>query len=246
MADKFIQMAQRNAGNTDWDNLFPLGKFETAGGTATVITLTIPNLVDGVSKTFIASASNNSAATTINGKNLYKPNTTTAPTLIAGKAYTIWYSASNDCFFIKASATGTVTPDKVLAGETYSTEDDTDLVGTMDLKAENIREGVTYGGVLGTLDIESLGGKKWASGSNTLDSSGNASIAIPFHPSIIRFSAISNYDSKQHTYVSGSLYDDIIYQVKPEYYTAVITYQNGMYNIGINLVSTNIDWIAIE
>ena len=81
-------------------------KFETAGGTATVITLTIPNLVDGVSKTFIASASNNSAATTINGKSLYKPNTTTAPTLIAGKAYTIWYSPSNDCFFIKASAEG--------------------------------------------------------------------------------------------------------------------------------------------
>jgi hypothetical protein len=104
MADTFFQMTQRNTGNTDWDNLYPQGKFETAGGTATAITLTIPNLVNGLSKTFMASASNNGAATTINAKNLYRPNTTIAPNLISGKAYTVWYNQSQDCFFIKASA----------------------------------------------------------------------------------------------------------------------------------------------
>lgn len=136
MADKFIQMAQRNAGNTGWDNLFPIDKFETAGGTATAITLTIPNLADGVSKTFIASASNNSVATTINGKSLYKPNTTTAPTLIPGKAYTVWYNASSSCFFIKASAEGNAVAEDVLAGKTFSNDTDSGLVGTLEGKQD--------------------------------------------------------------------------------------------------------------
>ncbi len=122
MADQFFQMTQRNVENTAWDNLFPLSKIEIAGGTATAITVTIPNLVDGVCKTFVASASNSGSATTINGKSLYKPNTTTAPTLIAGKAYTVWYSASNDCFFIKASAEGDAVAGDVLAGKTGFTD----------------------------------------------------------------------------------------------------------------------------
>lgn len=105
--------------------------YPTATGTGTTITLTLPTLVNGYAKTFIASANNNGNATTINGKPLYKPGTTTAPTLIAMKAYTIWYNSTNNCFFLKASATGTVTSEKVLAGETYSTEVDTDLIGTM-------------------------------------------------------------------------------------------------------------------
>lgn len=109
------------------DNLY-----QTAGGTGTAITLTINGtLSNGYPINFIASDNNGGAATTINGKPLYKPSTTAAPTLRTGKAYTVWYNSSSNCFFIKASATGTVTSDKVLAGETYSTEVDTDLVGTM-------------------------------------------------------------------------------------------------------------------
>jgi len=156
MSDKNIQMTQRNATNDGWDNLYPKTKasnvmtnsgsdvetqlaqnttFETATGTATGITLTLPTLTNGYAKTFIASANNNGSATTINGIPLYKPSTTTAPKLISGKAYTIWYNLSGNCFFIKASATGTVTSDKVLAGEGYSTEEDTDLVGTMPNRA---------------------------------------------------------------------------------------------------------------
>jgi hypothetical protein len=107
-----------------------------AGGTGTVITLTVPNytaLVNYRLINFIASANNGGAATTINinglgVKNLYKPGTTTAPTLIAGKAYTIWYNGTS--FFIKASAEGTVTADKVLAPYTFSNDYDTGIVGT--------------------------------------------------------------------------------------------------------------------
>lgn len=105
--------------------------FQTAGGTATAITLTGLPFEDGYPKTFIASADNNGVATTVNSKPLYKPGTTTAPTLKSGKAYTIWYNLSNNCFFIKASATGTATLAQVLANVPYSNENETDLLGTM-------------------------------------------------------------------------------------------------------------------
>lgn len=113
------------------DNLY-----QTAGGTATAITLTINGaLVTGYPITFIASANNGSAATTINGKPLYKPGTTTAPTLIAGKAYTIWYNATSNCFFIKASAEGNTIASHVLAGDIFSTEDIIGGVGIMPNKS---------------------------------------------------------------------------------------------------------------
>ncbi|WP_315074056.1 phage tail protein [uncultured Clostridium sp.] len=105
--------------------------YQVAGGTATAITLTMQSLVNGYAKTFIAGASNNGAATTINGKPIYKPNTTTAPNLIAGKAYTIWYNSSKDCFFIKASAEGNTIAAHVLAGDTFSNDSDTGLIGSM-------------------------------------------------------------------------------------------------------------------
>lgn len=105
--------------------------YQKAGGTATALTVNMQPLSDGYAKTFIAFANNNSAATTINGKLLYKPNTTAAPTLIAGKAYTVWYSQTSDCFFIKASAEGTATTAQVLAGVPFSNEVDTGLIGTM-------------------------------------------------------------------------------------------------------------------
>jgi hypothetical protein len=111
------------------DNKAVANKFQTAGGTATAITLTEMVLEQGNSKTFIVSSDNNSAATTINGKPLYKPGTTTATKLIAGKAVTVWYNGTN--FFIKASAEGDSVVGNVLAGKTFSNDDDTGLTGTM-------------------------------------------------------------------------------------------------------------------
>jgi hypothetical protein len=106
-------------------------KFETAGGTATAITLSGISLTDGNSKTFIVSANNNGAATKINNKPLYKPGTTTAPKLTAGKAVTVWYNAAGDCFFIKASAEGDAKAEHVLAPYTFSNSEDTGVVGTI-------------------------------------------------------------------------------------------------------------------
>lgn len=105
--------------------------FQTAGGTATAITLTGVVLDDGHPKTFIASFDNGAVATTINALPVYKQGTTTAPTFKAGKAYVIWYNVAGSRFFCKASATGTATPAQVLAPVPFSNEDDTDLVGTM-------------------------------------------------------------------------------------------------------------------
>ena len=105
--------------------------YQEAGGTATAITLSMLTLKNGYSKTFIATANNNGSATTINGKPLYKPGTTTAPNIKEGKAYTVWYNSVSDCFFLQASAEGNVDAEHVLAGYTFSNDDDTGLVGAM-------------------------------------------------------------------------------------------------------------------
>ncbi|WP_242966816.1 hypothetical protein [Desulfosporosinus sp. FKA] len=133
--------------------------YQKAGGTATAITLTIKEtLTDGFPMTFIASAANSGASTTINGSPLYKPNTTTAPNLIAGKAYTVWWSQSGNCFFIKASAEGTAVATNVLAGTTFSNDNDTGISGTMpnngalnytpSVSAQTIPAGYTSGGTV--------------------------------------------------------------------------------------------------
>lgn len=113
------------------DNLY-----QVAGGTATAITLTISEtLVNGLPVNYTASASNAGAVTTINGKKFFKPNSTTSPNLVAGKPYTAIYNSSGDngngCFFIKASAEGNTVAAHVLAGDTFSNDNDTGLVGTM-------------------------------------------------------------------------------------------------------------------
>lgn len=184
--------------------------YQTAGGTATTIILNGIILENGHSKTFIANANNNGNATTINGKHLYKPNTTIAPTLIYGKAYTVWYSSASNCFFIKASATGTATPAQVLANVPYSNENDNDLIGTMPINgAINVTQttsgqvttipmGYTSGGqVTNNITIESLGGKRKANGNGiynyyiTGSSADNTTyqadinIQLPFTPSTI-------------------------------------------------------------
>ena len=107
-------------------------KYEVARGTATEITLNMPaTLTDGYWKKFIASGDNGGTPTTINGKSVYKVGTTNPPRFKKDRPYEVYYNAAKNCFFLKASATGTTSADKVLAGETFSTENDTDLSGTM-------------------------------------------------------------------------------------------------------------------
>lgn len=104
---------------------------ETAGGTATVVTIANFTLENGISRKFVASASNAGAATTLNGKPIYKPNTVIAPNIVAGKAYEVWYSSAGDCFFLVASAEGNAVAANVLAGKTFSNDNDAGIAGTM-------------------------------------------------------------------------------------------------------------------
>ncbi len=118
------------------ETLATLRGYPTATGTGTAIAVTTGyfELVAGRSLTFIASANNSGAATTINAdgtgaKNLYKPNTTDAPTIISGKAYTVWYNGTS--FFVKASAEGDAVAGDVLDGKIFSNDEDTGIEGTM-------------------------------------------------------------------------------------------------------------------
>ena len=106
-------------------------KFESATGTTTNIIVNMLDLYNGYSKSFIAYANNNGQATKINGKPLYKPNTTDAPNIIEGKAYTVWYDTIKNCFFLKASAEGNATAENVIADKKFSNDNDTGITGTM-------------------------------------------------------------------------------------------------------------------
>ena len=107
----------------------------TAGGTATAITVPTTSflLTNGGKLSFVAAYNNNGAATTINTYPLYKPGTTQAPTLIAGMLYTVWFNGSY--FFLQASAgdepEGTAVAGDVLAGKTFSNNDDTGIIGAL-------------------------------------------------------------------------------------------------------------------
>ena len=124
---------------------------QLATGTATAITLAITTLTDLFTKTFIVSADNGAVATTINGKPLYKPNTVISPNLTSGKAVTVWYNLANDCFFIKASATGDALVGDVLAPKTFSNGDDTGLIGAIPSKGAQTYTPTTYNQAISAL-----------------------------------------------------------------------------------------------
>ncbi len=185
--------------------------YPEAGGTATALVVTTGffTLVDGLAFTFIATADNGGAATTINAdgtgvKNLYKPGGTDPPALIDGKAYTVWYDATGDNFFIKADASGDAVAAEVLEGKTFSNDIDTDLTGTMpDIGQETFtpttsqqdislgyHDGTGYvegdadlvaANILGGVTIFGVAGsaKRFASGSQTI-TSGDTTISLPF------------------------------------------------------------------
>ena len=139
--------------------LYNSARIEEAGGTANAITLKSVTLENGAIKNFIATSNNNSAATTINGKNVYRAGTTEPPTFMQKKAYCIWYNSKGDNFFTKANAEGDVDASEVLAGKYFSNDKDTHIKGTMPnnpsinaalncSESINIPKGYTPGGVV--------------------------------------------------------------------------------------------------
>lgn len=132
----------------------------SAGGTANAITVTTANgdySYAQFKKLSIKAASNNTGNVTINVDSKgavpalkYDKSQLPAGAIKAGKVYDFYYDTTNTCFFLIAKASGNTVAAHVLAGDTCST-DMGDVVGTMDLKSENIRKGVNYAGIVGNL-----------------------------------------------------------------------------------------------
>ncbi|WP_434292003.1 hypothetical protein [Clostridium botulinum] len=206
--------------------LADMATYQTAGGTATSINLNLPTLVNGYATTFIVSSNNNKNVTTINGKKLYKPNTTTTPNLTTGKAVSVWYNATKDCFFIKASSEGTAVAANVLANKTFSNDNDTGLTGSMaDRGVFNLNLGATvpagyYSG--GTVPK----GRGYSTGDRTLRASrGNSLLPITglsFTPSKV---IVNTY------YVNTRGYKQASYQITSNTSDMYNNYGRSIYGI---------------
>jgi hypothetical protein len=208
----------------------------TAGGTANAITIPMQPLVSGYRKTFIASANNSGSATTVNGLPLYKPGGTSAPTLISGKAYEIWYSSSGNCFFLKASASGSAIAAHVLATDTFSNDADTGLQGTMpnngaETQATKI---VPLTNVLTNGDF-SNGTTGWATANTTVTASSNvAAVTATGSSSVEHF---AEHDNVVPVPVVGHKY----------YVCATVTGVSGKAQIrAYNLQSSGSAWDSVS
>lgn len=242
------------------DNLY-----QTATGTATAITLTISEtLVTGFPITFISSANNAGAATTINTKKAYKPGTTTSPTLIAGKAYTFWYNftgdSGNGCFFIKASGEGTALIGDVLAGKTFTNDNDT-LAGTLTLTGTTTTADVAIGKTFYNTDAKTkltgngTNAKRTASGTAyyVLVSGNLYSLTVTglsFAPSVVVFkeadaanSPIGIYSSRSNVVINMYVFTSISYSQAG---SVVITSDGFTSTSGSRSTTTPVYWTADE
>lgn len=193
MADKNIQMTQRNADNTGWDNINPITKAAnvkfadgtdveshkadsmilTASGTNNAITLDV-TLKDKNKYSFKAIA-NSTGAVTINGIALKKLDNTAVSNIKTNKVYDFYYDQLQNSVFILAKAEGDAIVGDVLAGKFFSNGDESGLVGTMDLSnltADNIKKDVTINGITGTAitAAKPIGGSTLILSSDTMSS----------------------------------------------------------------------------
>ena len=223
---------------------------QTAGGTATAITLNNVTLVNGFTISFVIASNNNGAATTINGKALYKPGGTTPPTLTSGKAATVWYNGTN--FFIKASTEGDSGVADVLAGKKFSNDNDTGLTGTMTNNgATTITPGTTNqtipagyhngsGYVVGDADLISTNIK---SGANIFGVSGNANVVDTSSGDAVAGDILSG----KKAYVDGSLLTGSIASKAAATYTPSTINQTiaaGQYLSGAQTISGDADLVV--
>jgi hypothetical protein len=137
---------------------------QTATGTATAIVVTTGGnftYTQGRILRFKAIADNGTVATTINidnkGAKSIKKLDGSIPTIKSGKTYEIYYDVTGNCFFLVAKAEGTADVGNVLAGKTFSNDNDSGLVGALVSQPNGVTPVST-----------------WASGS------GNLNVSIPF------------------------------------------------------------------
>lgn len=135
----------------------------------------VTSYVDGMLVAF-KNTTASTGATTLNINNLgakaiVKANGTAVNNLKANAIYQLRYNGVNFILLGEGGEYGNVTAADVRSTKVFGTEDGV-VQGTLNLSQlipGNIKKGVTIDGVLGSLDVDSLGGKNYASGSVTLD-----------------------------------------------------------------------------
>ncbi|GMQ60342.1 hypothetical protein AN1V17_47420 [Vallitalea sediminicola] len=219
-----------------------------ARGTGIAIRLSMPSVTAytaNMKLTFIASHDNSSGATTIDinnlgAKNLYKPNTTTAPNIKSGKFYTVWYNGTH--FFLQASAEGNALAEHVLAGRTFSNDDDNDIVGIMNLSnliPSNIRNGVNINGIIGTIEPIRIFTKQTTQTYSYTGRHLTIRVDTPFKPKVIKF--CSDFWNLESKCFAIWMYNSQMSPLDLEFY---IEYNSGSYfgSQAKNISSTGFDW----
>lgn len=215
-----------------------------ASGTGTAITLSMPSVTAytaNMKLTFIASADNSDGATTVDinslgAKNLYKPNTTTAPNLKSGKPYTVWYDGTN--FFLQASAEGNALAEHVLAGKIFSNDDVVGLIGTLTPMKMAIGTARAYYNQGGTWSTD-IGGLSFTPAIVIIGNISYTGVAVENAKDIYDVSGLSNSFISHY---AGSANKHVVVQsMNPDgfrYYTFLSSGNSSHY--------ADISWIAIR
>lgn len=204
----------------------------TASATAEkVVTANVFTLVEGARITVKFANANTAAVPTLKinaevAKPLVKADGTAFKNIKAG-IYSFVYSGLNFTVQGEGGEYGTAAANDVRKSKTVGTENGV-IQGTLDLSnliASNIKKGVTIDGVVGSVDVNSLGGRRYASG--TVTSSGDKSSfqlansttmvsknfviisGLNFIPSLIFIKEV-NSDSITVYRNNGSIYSNIV------------------------------------
>lgn len=166
----------------------------TTGATAEkVVTANGFTLVEGARITVKFVNANTATVPTLKintelAKPLVKADGTAFKNIKAG-IYSFVYSGTSFTLLGEGGEYGTATASDVRKTKTFGTENGVQQ-GTLDLAnlvSSNLKKGVTIDGITGTLDVASLGGKKYSSGTGITNfSNGSFSItSLTFTPSVI-------------------------------------------------------------
>ncbi|WP_368490854.1 pyocin knob domain-containing protein [Clostridium sp. BJN0013] len=150
---------------------------------------------------------------------------------------------------VQATGSQTVTPGTSNIVKPAGIYDEAITVkGEPNLIAPNLVAGKSYFGIQGSADIESLGGKKYASGTGTFDSIGHASITtLNFTPSTV-IMCIPNYRGNAGTYWLDIHSPIISYVPGSGEISKIIFSTNGFSRNEDNdfISNTTYNWLAIE
>lgn len=195
----------------------------TASATAEkVVTANGFTLVEGARITVKFANANTATTPTLKinaelAKPLVKADGTAFKNIKAG-IYSFVYSGSNFTVQGEGGEYGNVTAADVRSTKTFGTENGV-VQGTLNLSQlipDNIKKGVTIDGVVGNVDITSLGGKKWASGTAVFSNTERKRFQGLYNVLELPFVQISNLNfTPKHIALFGSYKgssQDVIYE----------------------------------